>query len=74
MEEGKARDVMDICTNTCKKHTRNQQQVARAIKEVLDEAYGATWHVVVGEGFGFDGGSPARAGLVAQVRNLLYSL
>ena len=29
-------------------------QCAQAIKEVLDQRYGPSWHVVVGEGFGFD--------------------
>ena len=29
-------------------------QAAQMIKEGLDKRLGATWHVVVGEGFGFD--------------------
>ena len=29
-------------------------QCAQAIKELLDQRYGPSWHVVVGEGFGFD--------------------
>ena len=29
-------------------------QAAQMIKEALDARFGTTWHVVVGEGFGFD--------------------
>ena len=29
-------------------------QAAQMIKEALDKRFGTTWHVVVGEGFGFD--------------------
>jgi hypothetical protein len=29
-------------------------QCAKAIKELLDKKFGASWHVVVGEGFGFE--------------------
>ena len=43
---------------------------------MLDEAYGSSWHVVVGEGFGFDVSYEVAwallSGLVPQVRNLLY--
>ena len=29
-------------------------EAAQMIKEALDKRFGTTWHVVVGEGFGFD--------------------
>ena len=29
-------------------------KAAQMIKEALDKRFGTTWHVVVGEGFGFD--------------------
>lgn len=29
-------------------------QAAQMIKDALDKRFGTTWHVVVGEGFGFD--------------------
>ena len=32
----------------------NQQAGAKLIKEQMDKRCGASWHVVVGEGFGFD--------------------
>ena len=34
------------------------------IKEILDKKFGASWHVVVGEGFGFE--------LSYEVKKLLY--
>ena len=39
-------------------------QCAKAIKEILDRKFGASWHVVVGEGFGFE--------LSYEVKKLLY--
>ena len=63
-----AQEVMDICTNACERNVANNEKVnysrrtpislsfqcAQAIKELLDQRYGPSWHVVVGEGFGFD--------------------
>ena len=37
---------------------------AKFIKETMDKKFGASWHVVVGEGFGFE--------LTHEVKNLLY--
>lgn len=37
---------------------------ARAIKEVMDKKFGIYWHVVVGEGFGFE--------LSYETKNILY--
>lgn len=40
------------------------QGAARLIKETMDKRYGATWHCVVGEAFGFE--------VSYEVKNLLY--
>ena len=40
------------------------QVAAKMIKETMDKKFGASWHVVVGEGFGFE--------LTHEVKNLLY--
>lgn len=40
------------------------QNAARMIKETMDKKFGASWHAVVGEGFGFE--------LTHEVKNLLY--
>jgi dynein light chain 4 len=49
-------EVMEMCVNACEKHTTNNEKAARMIKEILDKKFGggAAWHVVVGEGFGFE--------------------
>ena len=38
----------------CAQAIKISPQCAQAIKELLDQRYGPSWHVVVGEGFGFD--------------------
>ena len=40
------------------------QNAAKLIKETMDKKFGASWHAVVGEGFGFE--------LTHEVKNLLY--
>ena len=37
---------------------------ARFIKETLDKKFGPAWHVVVGEGYGFE--------ITHEVKNILY--
>lgn len=64
MDEAMKKEVMDVCTNACERHTANNELCAKAIKEVLDKKFGASWHVVVGEGFGFE--------LSYEVKKLMY--
>ena len=40
------------------------QAAAKMIKETMDKKFGATWHAVVGVGFGFD--------IAYDCKNLLY--
>lgn len=40
------------------------QAGAKSIKEVMDKKFGAAWHVVIGEGYGFE--------ITHDMRNLLY--
>lgn len=40
------------------------QTAARMIKETMDKKFGASWHAVVGEGYGFE--------ITHEVKNLLY--
>ena len=40
------------------------QMAAKMIKETMDKKFGASWHAVVGEGYGFE--------LTHEVKNLLY--
>eukprot|EP00092_Neocalanus_flemingeri_P039736 GFUD01043274.1.p1 GENE.GFUD01043274.1~~GFUD01043274.1.p1 ORF type:complete len:102 (+),score=30.40 GFUD01043274.1:114-419(+) len=64
MDETMKRNVMEVCTTACEKHTANNEICAQMIKEILDRKFGASWHVVVGEGFGFE--------LSYEVKKLLY--
>ncbi|GFS86209.1 dynein light chain 4, axonemal [Nephila pilipes] len=53
MTEEMKTDTMDLCVTSYEKHSTDHEKVARLIKETLDQKYGASWHVVVGEAFGF---------------------
>lgn len=64
MDEVMRRDVMDVCTLACERHPANNEMCAKSIKELLDKKFGASWHVVVGEGFGFE--------ISYEVKRLLY--
>jgi len=64
MDEQMKKDVMDICTLACERHTSNNEMCAKMIKEALDKKFGPSWHVVVGEGFGFE--------LSYETKKLLY--
>lgn len=41
-----------------------EQKASQLIKETMDKKFGATWHVCIGEGFGFE--------VTYQARNLMY--
>lgn len=45
-------------------HTLFIQSAAKMIKESMDKKFGSSWHVVIGEGFGFE--------VSHEVKNLLY--
>jgi len=64
MTESMKADVMDICSTACERHSDNNESAAKMIKEILDKKFGTSWHVVVGEGFGFE--------VSYEVQNLMY--
>ncbi|XP_046403725.1 dynein axonemal light chain 4 [Ischnura elegans] len=47
-------EAMELCVTACEKHSTNNENAARMIKETLDRKFGPSWHVVVGEGYGFE--------------------
>ena len=53
-----------MCVSACEKHTSNNESAAKNIKESLDKKFGSSWHVVVGEGFGFE--------VSYELKNLMY--
>jgi len=46
--------TVKIVSESCDLFVDNNQNAAQMIKETLDERYGGSWHVVVGEQFGLE--------------------
>lgn len=57
-------EAMEVCATACEKFANNNEGAARFIKETLDKKFGPAWHVVVGEGYGFE--------ITHEVKNILY--
>ena len=59
-------EVMEICVSACEKHTLDNEKIAQMIKEFLDRKFGggSAWHVVAGEGFGFE--------ICYELKSLMY--
>ncbi|KAJ8319184.1 hypothetical protein KUTeg_004275 [Tegillarca granosa] len=57
-------EAMELCVTACEKFANNNENAARMIKETMDKKFGASWHAVVGEGYGFE--------ITHEVKNLLY--
>ncbi|KAL3313760.1 Dynein light chain 4, axonemal [Cichlidogyrus casuarinus] len=57
-------EVMELVVTACEKYSANNEAAARVVKETLDKKFGSAWHVVVGEGFGFE--------ITHETKNILY--
>uniref|UniRef100_A0A8D2LW39 Dynein light chain n=1 Tax=Varanus komodoensis TaxID=61221 RepID=A0A8D2LW39_VARKO len=57
-------EAMELCVTACEKYATNNESAAKMIKETMDKKFGSSWHVVIGEGFGFE--------ITHEVKNLLY--
>ncbi|KAL5292587.1 DNAL4 family protein [Megaselia abdita] len=57
-------EALELSMTACEKYASNYEQAAKVIKETMDKKFGTYWHVVVGEGFGFE--------VSFETRNLLY--
>ncbi|XP_028842889.1 dynein, axonemal, light chain 4a [Denticeps clupeoides] len=57
-------ETMELCVTACEKFATNNERAAKMIKEYMDKKFGSSWHVVIGESFGFE--------VTHEVRNLLY--
>ncbi|KFQ40465.1 Dynein light chain 4, axonemal [Mesitornis unicolor] len=57
-------EAMKLCVTACKKYSTNNESAAKMIKEMMDKKFGSSWHVVIGEAFGFE--------ITYEVKNLLY--
>ncbi|XP_066995687.1 dynein axonemal light chain 4 [Anabrus simplex] len=62
-DEIKAESV-ELVTTACEKFSANNEMAARMIKETMDRKFGPSWHVVVGEGYGFE--------ITYECRTLMY--
>ena len=54
MSEDMRAETLEVCVNACEKHSLSNENAAKMIKETLDKRFGGSWHVIVGEGYGFD--------------------
>jgi len=61
-----ATESMEIITMAVDKFTqaKNYEASAQLIKTTMDKKFGASWHCVIGEGFGFD--------ITYQSKNMVY--
>lgn len=57
-------EALELSMTACEKYSSNYEQAAKVIKETMDKKFGTYWHVVVGEGFGFE--------VSYETKNLLY--
>ncbi|KAF4097793.1 hypothetical protein G5714_021801 [Onychostoma macrolepis] len=64
MSEEMRVETMELCVTACEKFATNNESAAKMIKESMDKKFGSSWHVVIGEGFGFE--------ITHEVKNLLY--
>ena len=64
MDEDMKNEVMNICNSACDTNAHNNELCAKMIKEILDKRFGPSWHVIVGEGFGFE--------ISYEVKKMLY--
>lgn len=64
MNEEMRVEAMELCVTACEKFSSNNESAAKMVKETMDKKFGASWHAVVGEGFGFE--------ITHEVKNLLY--
>jgi dynein light chain 4 len=74
MSEEYRTEAVDAVVTAIEKHPGNYEVIyiqkakkefaAKSIKETMDKKCGSSWHVVVGEGFGFE--------ITHEMKNLLY--
>lgn len=64
MPEEMKQESMELVVTACEKHAANNEAAARMIKDQMDKKFGPPFHVVVGEGYGFE--------ISYECKNLLY--
>ncbi len=66
MSHEMAGESLEVITMSIDKHqaTKNWEASAQLVKTTLDKKFGAAWHCVIGEGFGFE--------MTFQSKNMIY--
>ncbi|CAG5115264.1 unnamed protein product [Candidula unifasciata] len=64
MTEEMKTEAMELCVTACEKFVSNNESAAKMIKDNMDKKFGASWHAVVGESYGFE--------VTHELKNLLY--
>lgn len=64
MPEEMRLEATELSVTACEKFASNNEHAARMIKETMDKKFGPSFHVVVGEGYGFE--------VSYEVKNILY--
>ena len=64
MNEDMRLDAMETVITALEKYNGEYDAASAMITDVMDKRYGASWHCVVGQGFGFE--------VTYEVQHLLY--
>ncbi|XP_018573189.1 dynein light chain 4, axonemal [Anoplophora glabripennis] len=54
MPEEMRTEAMELVATACEKFSNSNEAASKMIKEEMDKKFGPPFHVVVGEGFGFE--------------------
>ena len=57
-------EAIDLIVSAIDKQRGNYEGSARQVKEQMDRKFGASWHCVIGEGFGFE--------VTYEMKHLMY--
>lgn len=64
MNEDMRLDAMETVVTALEKYNDQYDSAAKMITEVMDKRYGASWHAIIGQGYGFE--------VTYEVQHLLY--
>ena len=57
-------EAQELCVTACEKFSSNNETAAKMVKDAMDKKFGPAWHVIIGEGYGFE--------VTHEVKNMLY--
>ena len=64
MNEEMRVEAIETAVTAIEKYPANFESAAKLVKETMDKKYGASWHCVIGEGFGFE--------ITHELKRILY--